>query len=73
MYVYIRGFEFMRPLVDDMVQDDPMKRPKIDSDETAIVARFAEMIQKGLSSWKLRSYVPHRVVGHWTSGAAVSI
>ncbi|KAJ7267690.1 kinase-like domain-containing protein [Mycena haematopus] len=64
-----RGFEFMRPLVNDMVQDDPTKRPTIDE----VVARFAE-IQKGLSSWKLRSrvlgkreypYLPQRVVGHW--------
>ncbi|KAJ7267689.1 kinase-like domain-containing protein [Mycena haematopus] len=63
------GFEFMRPLVNDMVQDDPTKRPTIDE----VVARFAE-IQKGLSSWKLRSrvlgkqeypYIPQRVVGHW--------
>ncbi|KAJ7680967.1 hypothetical protein DFH06DRAFT_1265694 [Mycena polygramma] len=70
IYVYGRcGFESMRPLVDDMVQDDPTKRPKIDE----VVARFAE-IQKGLSSWKLRyrviekkefTYVPHRIVGHW--------
>jgi hypothetical protein len=64
-----RGFEFMRPLVNDMVQDDPTKRPT--SDE--VVARFAD-IRKGLSSWKLRSRVigkrefsllPHRIVGHW--------
>ncbi|KAJ7267694.1 kinase-like domain-containing protein [Mycena haematopus] len=63
------GFEFMRPLVDDMVQEDPTKRPAIDE----VIARFAE-IQKGLSSWKLRSrvlgkreypYLPQRIVGHW--------
>ncbi|KAJ7630024.1 hypothetical protein DFH06DRAFT_1005613 [Mycena polygramma] len=48
------GFGFMRPLVNDMVQDDPTKRPSIDQ----VVTRFAE-IQRGLSSWKLRS----RVVG----------
>ncbi|KAJ7276079.1 hypothetical protein B0H12DRAFT_1198951 [Mycena haematopus] len=63
------GFEFMRPLVDDMVQDRPTKRPTIDE----VVARFAE-IQKGLSPWKLRSrvlgkqeypYLPRRLVGHW--------
>jgi serine/threonine protein kinase len=63
------GFEFMRPLVMDMVQDDPTKRPTIDE----VVTRFAE-IQKGLSSWKLRSrvigkrewpYLPQRIVGHW--------
>ncbi|KAF8200026.1 kinase-like domain-containing protein, partial [Mycena galopus ATCC 62051] len=63
------GFEFMRPLVTDMVQDDPTRRPTIDD----VVTRFAE-IQKGLSSWKLRSrvigkrewpYLPQRIVGHW--------
>ncbi|KAF7357872.1 Protein kinase domain-containing protein [Mycena venus] len=63
------GFEFMRPLVDDMVQADPTKRPTIDQ----VVARFAE-IQKGLSSWTLRSrvigqrefvYLPQRIIGHW--------
>nr|GAT59158.1 predicted protein [Mycena chlorophos] len=65
-----RGFEFMKPLVDDMVQDDPTKRPKIDE----VVQRFAE-IQKGLGWWKLRSrvlgkrefkYIPTRIVAHWT-------
>jgi hypothetical protein len=70
MHVYGRlGFEFMRPLVDDMVQADPTKRPTIDQ----VVTRFAE-IHKGLSSWKLRSRVigkrefpllPQRIVGHW--------
>ncbi|KAJ7223890.1 hypothetical protein B0H12DRAFT_1030882, partial [Mycena haematopus] len=54
-------------LVNDMVKDDPTKRPTADE----VVVRFAE-IQKGLSSWKLRSrvlgkreypYLPHRVVG----------
>ncbi|KAJ6496860.1 hypothetical protein DFH09DRAFT_945771 [Mycena vulgaris] len=47
------GFEFMRPLVSDMVQDDPAKRPTIDE----VVARFDE-IRAGLSSWKLRSDSP---------------
>ncbi|KAJ7162140.1 hypothetical protein C8R46DRAFT_1282644 [Mycena filopes] len=64
-----RGFEFMKPLVDDMVQTDPTLRPDIDE----VVTRFAE-IQKDLSSWTLRSrvldkqefpYLPQRVVGHW--------
>ncbi|KAJ7246812.1 kinase-like domain-containing protein [Mycena haematopus] len=63
------GFEFMRPLVNDMVQDDPTQRPTINE----VVVRFAE-IQNGLSSWKLRSrvlgkreypYLPQRIVGHW--------
>ncbi|KAJ7160404.1 kinase-like domain-containing protein [Mycena filopes] len=64
------GFDFMRPLVSDMVQDDPTKRPTIDE----VVARFEE-IQIGLSSWKLRSRVVkktevtawhlRRVMKHW--------
>ncbi|KAF8200021.1 hypothetical protein K438DRAFT_1583130 [Mycena galopus ATCC 62051] len=66
---FLRGFEFMRPLVDDMVQDDPTKRPTIDQ----VVTRFAE-IQQGLWSWKLRSRVigkrefrfqPDRIISHW--------
>jgi serine/threonine protein kinase len=65
------GFEFMAPLVTDMVQDEPSKRPTIDE----VVTRFEE-IRKGLSSWKLRSRVSKekdnviataltRVVPHW--------
>ena len=49
------GFEFLKPLVDDMVQDDPKKRPTMDE----VVARF-ETIKAGLSSWKLRSRVVPR-------------
>lgn len=45
-----KGVEFIKPLVDDMVQDDPAKRPNIDE----VVQRFDEMIRT-LSSWKLRS------------------
>ncbi|KAJ3481939.1 hypothetical protein NLI96_g7318 [Meripilus lineatus] len=45
-----RGVEFMEPLVNDMVQDDPLKRPNIDE----VVRRFEEITRK-LSSWKLRS------------------
>ncbi|KAJ7680966.1 hypothetical protein DFH06DRAFT_1315695 [Mycena polygramma] len=53
MRIYGRhGFEFMRPLVNDMIQADPTKRPQIDE----VVTRFAE-IQKGFSTWKLRSRV----------------
>ncbi|OBZ70649.1 hypothetical protein A0H81_09375 [Grifola frondosa] len=48
-------FKFLRPLVDDMVQDDPIKRPTID--ET--VTRFNE-ICSSLSTWKLRSRVVDR-------------
>ncbi|TFK53485.1 hypothetical protein OE88DRAFT_1626029 [Heliocybe sulcata] len=49
------GFEFMGPLVSDMVQDDPIKRPNMDE----VVTRF-ENIQKSLNSWKLRSRVVER-------------
>ena len=64
------GFEFLRPLLSDMIQEDPAKRPTIDE----VVSRF-DMIVKGLSSWKLRSrvvsrkdfpFVPHRSIAHWT-------
>jgi hypothetical protein len=44
----------MWPLVTDMTQDDPSKRPTMDE----VVARFDEIV-RGLSTWKLRS----RVVG----------
>ncbi|KAJ6471696.1 hypothetical protein DFH09DRAFT_1476477 [Mycena vulgaris] len=63
------GFEFMRPLVSDMVQDDPAKCLTIDE----VVARFDE-IRAGLSSWKLRSRVVKksdfrfnipRILSHW--------
>ncbi|KAJ6625325.1 kinase-like domain-containing protein [Mycena sp. CBHHK59/15] len=46
------GFDFMRPLVSDMVNVDPKKRPTMDE----VVERF-EKIVSGLSSWKLRSRV----------------
>ncbi|TFK47138.1 hypothetical protein OE88DRAFT_1714631 [Heliocybe sulcata] len=49
------GFDFLSPLIADMVQDDPGKRPAIDE----VIARF-EQIVKHLSSWKLRSRVIHR-------------
>ncbi|CCM03897.1 uncharacterized protein FIBRA_06048 [Fibroporia radiculosa] len=44
------GVEFMQPLVDDMVQDEPTKRPTADE----VVARFGT-IQSSLNSRKLRS------------------
>ncbi|KAJ6591326.1 kinase-like domain-containing protein [Mycena sp. CBHHK59/15] len=47
-----RGFEFMKPLVADMVQTDPSLRPDMDE----VVRRFGDIVQ-GLSSWKLRSRV----------------
>ncbi|KZT29111.1 hypothetical protein NEOLEDRAFT_1057150 [Neolentinus lepideus HHB14362 ss-1] len=49
------GFEFIEPLVSDMVQDDPSKRPTMDE----VVSRF-ETIRKSLSSWKLRSRIAER-------------
>jgi len=47
-----KGFEFILPLVSDMVQEDPAKRPTIDQ----VVSRFADM-QKKLGTFKLRARV----------------
>ncbi|KAF7291039.1 Protein kinase domain-containing protein [Mycena chlorophos] len=55
--VGFRGFGFMKDLVADMTQDEPSKRPTIDE----AAARFAQ-IQRGLSSWKLRSRVNNGTV-----------
>ncbi|KAJ7256450.1 hypothetical protein B0H12DRAFT_1286187 [Mycena haematopus] len=49
------GFEFMRPLVKDMIQTDPSQRPSMDE----VVQRFNGIVH-GLSSWKLRSRVVKR-------------
>ncbi|KAH7889055.1 hypothetical protein F5I97DRAFT_1935427 [Phlebopus sp. FC_14] len=49
------GFEFMVPLLADMLQDDPSKRPTMDE----VVQRF-DSIRASLSSWKLRSRVVER-------------
>ncbi|OJA14390.1 hypothetical protein AZE42_11187 [Rhizopogon vesiculosus] len=46
------GFEFLKPLVDDMVQDDPSKRPKMEQ----AVEQF-DSIRQSLTTWKLRSRV----------------
>ncbi|KAJ7782459.1 hypothetical protein DFH07DRAFT_900876 [Mycena maculata] len=46
------GFEFLRPLMDDMVQPDPTLRPTMDE----VVERF-DAIVRGLSHRKLRSRV----------------
>ncbi|KAF9463082.1 kinase-like domain-containing protein [Collybia nuda] len=46
------GFDFMRPLLQDMCQDDPQKRPKMPE----VVSRFTKFV-KGLSGLKLRSRV----------------
>lgn len=65
-----RGLEFMLPLLQDMCQDDPTKRPTMDE----VVSRFTE-IMNHLSCWKLRSRLVdeeetrrHRFLrfpGHW--------
>ncbi|KIJ16754.1 hypothetical protein PAXINDRAFT_168241 [Paxillus involutus ATCC 200175] len=46
------GFDFMQPLIADMVQKDPSKRPTMDE----VVERF-DAIRAGLTMWKLRSRV----------------
>ncbi|KAJ7782417.1 kinase-like domain-containing protein [Mycena maculata] len=46
------GFEFLRPLMADMVQDDPTRRPTMDE----VVQRFEKIIC-GLNQRKLRSRV----------------
>ncbi|KAJ7760918.1 hypothetical protein B0H16DRAFT_1312522 [Mycena metata] len=63
-------FEFMRPLVTNMVNVDLAKRPTIDE----VILRF-EKTKSGLSSWKLPSRVRikdeiqilniPRILGHW--------
>jgi serine/threonine protein kinase len=65
------GFKFMEPLLEDMCQRDPQKRPTM----SEVVSRFGQII-KGLYGWKLRSRVVpatepalRRAVlfpGHWT-------
>ncbi|TFK57847.1 hypothetical protein BDN72DRAFT_782802, partial [Pluteus cervinus] len=64
------GMDFLKPLIADMVQDNPEKRPTINE----VMTRF-EAICKKQSSWKLRSRpaprrenifraIP-RQLGHW--------
>ncbi|OJA10332.1 hypothetical protein AZE42_07351 [Rhizopogon vesiculosus] len=72
------GFEFMKPLIDDMVQDDPHKRPKMN----VVVERF-DLIRQQLSTWKLRSRVAakdeglfkslYRGAAHWRRRVAFII
>ena len=63
----------MRPLIDDMVQDDPTKRPSM----SEVIKRFDELVQ-GLTQWKLRSRAaprmlyfsqrmrtPLHIISHW--------
>jgi len=45
----------MEPLIADMTQEDPKKRPTAPE----VVSRFAE-IRRSLNIWKLRSRVVHR-------------
>ncbi|KAJ3500155.1 hypothetical protein NLJ89_g9916 [Agrocybe chaxingu] len=49
------GFEFLLPLIDDMTQADPRRRPRIDE----AVERMDQIIA-GLSEWKLRSRTSSR-------------
>lgn len=52
-FLYARvGLEFLKPLVDDMVQDNPSGRPTME----AVVQQF-DSIRQRLSTWKLRSRV----------------
>ena len=63
----------MKPILDDMVQDDPAKRPNMNE----VVLRFEEIVQ-GLSQRKLRSrtalrflyfsqkiQIPLHIASHW--------
>ncbi|KAG6856399.1 hypothetical protein H0H87_005017 [Tephrocybe sp. NHM501043] len=64
-----KGFEFMRELVTDMVNNDPKKRPTMDE----VVSRYDKIVV-GLSEWKLRSpvitagdfYTIFHSIFHWT-------
>ncbi|KAH8988767.1 kinase-like domain-containing protein [Lactarius hatsudake] len=62
------GLEFMEPLIVDMVQEDPKKRPSMDE----VVTHFAEIRSK-LSTWKLRSRMARNIeiwpVAAWRSVA----
>ncbi|KAI8993985.1 hypothetical protein BD414DRAFT_535053 [Trametes punicea] len=55
-----KGMDFMKPLVDYMVQDEPTKRPTIGE----VVARFNDLLGS-LGSWRLRSRLRPRDE-HWT-------
>ena len=47
------GLEFMQPLVDDMVQEEPTMRPNMDQ----VAARFDDILGS-TSNWTLRSRLP---------------
>ncbi|EIW83434.1 hypothetical protein CONPUDRAFT_102207 [Coniophora puteana RWD-64-598 SS2] len=57
-----RGLEFLTPLVEDMRQSDPTKRPTADE----VVERFDNLVN-GLSFWKLRSRVVYNTDGMFTN------
>ncbi|KAG1725264.1 uncharacterized protein EDB91DRAFT_1168927 [Suillus paluster] len=52
------GFKFLKSLVDDMVHDDPQKRPTMEE----VLERFGSIRQQ-LSNWKLRSRVTSKDEG----------
>ncbi|KAF9073652.1 kinase-like domain-containing protein [Rhodocollybia butyracea] len=70
----IHGLAFLEPLVEDMMNEDPTKRPTMDE----VASRFSAIVKK-LPWWKLRSraakkdefplFKPFRAVYHflWTS------
>ncbi|KAJ6451664.1 hypothetical protein C8R47DRAFT_998405 [Mycena vitilis] len=70
------GFGFMEPLVMEMVNPDPSKRPTMDE----VVERFEDIV-RGLSSWKLRSEVSKKTqhfrflytVAHWALTVRVTV
>ncbi|KAI0358580.1 hypothetical protein OH77DRAFT_1474329 [Trametes cingulata] len=45
-----KGLDFLRPLLDDMVQDEPSRRPTMDQ-----VASSFDLLLGSLSTWRLRS------------------
>ncbi|EIW62679.1 uncharacterized protein TRAVEDRAFT_113187 [Trametes versicolor FP-101664 SS1] len=49
------GLDFMEPIVNDMVQNEPASRPNMDQ----VVARF-DLLLGSLSTWKLRARLPQR-------------
>ncbi|KAJ3480775.1 hypothetical protein NLI96_g8112 [Meripilus lineatus] len=55
-----KGVEFIEPLVADMVQDDPTKRPTMDE----VVSRYDKMM-RSLSHFQLRSRLAQRDEGPW--------
>ncbi|KIM35903.1 hypothetical protein M413DRAFT_78958 [Hebeloma cylindrosporum] len=65
-----KSFGFMKPLIDDMVQDDPEKRPTMDE----VIQRFDALVE-GLSEWQLRARAAPRginifketghIISHW--------